>query len=78
MQEQVPLLMVPPGKRVRIKAINVRGHGAYRRLLELGLIPGSVIKVVSNALGPIVIEKNGVRFAIGRGHAARIMVEVIE
>lgn len=77
MREQIPLAMVPPGKIVRIISINVKGRGPYRRLLELGLIPGSMVRVVSNALGPVVIEKNGARFAIGRGHASRIIVEVV-
>lgn len=71
------MAMVPPGRIVRIISIEVKGRGAYRRLLELGMIPGSTVRVVSNTLGPVVIEKDGARFAIGRGHALRIIVEIV-
>jgi ferrous iron transport protein A len=71
------LELAPPGSRVRV--VEIQHHsGQARRLMELGVVPGAVIRVVSNSAGPIVIEVGSARFAIGRGLARRIVVEVVE
>lgn len=70
------LELAPPGAHVRV--VEIRHHsGQARRLMELGVVPGAVIKVVSNSAGPIVIEVSSARFAVGRGLARRIIVEVV-
>jgi len=55
-----------------------RGWGFQRRLEDMGLTPGTEVKVVKSALfrGPIEIEVRGSRLAIGRGIAERITVRV--
>jgi len=61
-----------------VRVVEVRGgRGAFRRLFELGIIPGQTLKVVFNDAGPVVVERGGTRFAIGRGLAAKILVEVV-
>ena len=66
---------VPEGGIVRVVEI-LTGPGATLRLRELGIREGSVVKVVKNSgIGPIVIETEEGRFALGRGVASRIMVE---
>ena len=72
----MPLTMVSPGERVRL--IDVRGgHGARRRLADLGLTPGTVLQVVQSATGgPLIVAfKNDARLALGRGMAHKIVVE---
>lgn len=73
----IPLAFARPGSRVRVVSVS-GGRGAYRRLLELGIVPGEVLKVVFNNSGPVIVERGGTRFAIGRGVAAKVMVEVVE
>lgn len=73
----VPLSEAPEGVELRVVSIDARGWGIVRRLLEIGLTPGTVVKVVSRAPGPIIVEVRGARFALGRGHARRVMVEVL-
>ncbi|MEM0329220.1 MAG: FeoA family protein [Nitrososphaerota archaeon] len=53
-------------------------RGAAKRLADLGILPGTRIKVVRRAPfgGPIEVEVGGSRFMIGRGLASRIIVEV--
>lgn len=56
----------------------IRGTGAFRRrLLEMGLVPGVDVIVVTVApLGdPIQIEVRGGQWSIRRGEAAHIMVQ---
>ncbi len=78
MASLIPLSNAPPGATVRVVRVEVRGRGAYRRLLELGVYPGAVLRVVSNSLGPVIVERGGARLAIGRRHAYRILVEPVE
>ena len=49
-----------------------------RRLMELGLVPGTPVQVVRRApLGdPVAFELRGARICLRRSEAARILVEV--
>jgi ferrous iron transport protein A len=64
-------------KQVRVVAIeggqNVRSH-----LSLLGIHIGDWLKVVERApfRGPVLVEINGSRVAIGRGVAAKVIVDV--
>ena len=71
----IPLSRVPPGSVVRVVSF-IGGRQAMMRILELGLVPNAVIRVVFNNGGPLVIDVNGARFSIGRGLASKILVKV--
>jgi len=61
------------GARVRIERID----GALAtRLAELGLVPGSEVEVVRAIPfgGPVVLDRDGFRFAIRRVDASAIQV----
>lgn len=73
----LPLTQLPPGATGRVVSILARGRGQIRRLLEIGIVPGAIVRVIFNSVGPIVIEVNGARFSLGRGLASRIIVEVM-
>lgn len=72
-----PLSEAPENVPLRIVEIRARGRGQMRRLLEIGLTPSAVVRVVLKAPGPIIVEVRGARFALGRGHARRILVDVV-
>ncbi len=60
------------------KVLTVEGPRAFRRrLLEMGLVPGTPVKVVTIApLGdPLQIEVRGGQWSIRRAEAAQIQVE---
>jgi Fe2+ transport system protein FeoA len=64
------------GEEVRV--LNVKaGFKAKRRLANLGIVPGTVIKKQREAPfhGPIEIYVKGAKLVIGRGLASRIFVE---
>lgn len=55
------------------------GRGARRRLLDLGLTIGVLIKVIIiHSYGPVLVEVRGTRLAIGHGLTKKIIVVEIE
>jgi len=55
-----------------------RGWGFEKRLMDMGLTPGTRVTVVKSAPfhGPFEILVRGSRLALGRGMAERIFVEI--
>ncbi|UZE92049.1 MAG: ferrous iron transport protein A [Methanosarcinales archaeon] len=54
------------------------GTGFQRRMASLGIRVGKTIRTITSGplRGPIVVEVDGARVAIGRGMAAKVFVEV--
>ena len=70
------LAEVPLGRAVEVLAVD--GARAFRRrLLEMGLVPGTSVKIVTVApLGdPLRIEVRGGQWSIRRAEAAQIQVK---
>ena len=74
----MPLSMVSPGESVKV--VNIRaGWGLQRRLADMGLTPGVVVRVTnSQRPGPVVLDLRGSRLALGHGVAHKIMVECLQ
>jgi len=73
---QMSLAEIPLGKTATIRSVD--GSRAFRRrLLEMGLVPGVEVRVVTIApLGdPLRIEVRGGQWSIRRAEAAQIVVE---
>jgi ferrous iron transport protein A len=70
------LAEIPLGRAVTVHAVD--GPRAFRRrLLEMGLVPGTAVRVVTVApLGdPLRIEVRGGQWSIRRAEAAQIQVQ---
>lgn len=67
------------GEEVRILNVNA-GFKAKRRLANLGVVPGTIIKKQKEAplRGSIEIHVKGAQLVIGRGLASKILVECDE
>ncbi|MDY6959907.1 MAG: FeoA family protein [Halobacteriota archaeon] len=61
------------GKITRITG----GHGQQRHMRSLGVREGKEINIIAKQPigGPIIVDIDGNRIAIGRGMANRVMVE---
>ncbi|MGB9806836.1 MAG: FeoA family protein [Thermoproteota archaeon] len=70
------LSLVERGRTVKIVSIDA-GMGLARRLMEMGMFVGSTVTVVEQSFGHVIVEVRGARFALGRGMANKIVVEVI-
>ena len=68
------LIEIPEGKKVTVKEIK-GGRGIKNRLAAVGIYPGAEVKVIKTPPGPMIVEVEGARFALGRGMASRIEVE---
>jgi Fe2+ transport system protein FeoA len=85
-KRRVPLTALRAGETatvVSIGATSGRGWGRWgfeKRLMDLGLTPGTKVTVVKSAPfhGPVEVLVRDSRLALGRGVAERILVEVEE
>ena len=68
------LLEVTEGEEVVVKQI-LGGRGIRTRLEGMGIVPGQKIRVLKSGWGPLLIEVFGRKIGIGRGQAAKILVE---
>jgi len=81
---EVPLTTLKDGATGIVTSIKAgygkgqgRGWGFQKRLMDMGLTPGTRVTVVKSAPfhGPVEILVRGSRLALGRGIAERIFVE---
>lgn len=70
-----PLSMLQSGRSARVVAL-AGGNEFRQRLVSMGLIIGSEIRIVSNgnSAGPTLIASGHSRLALGRGMTTRILV----
>ena len=73
----VTLDMMKKGARGRVVDV-LGGHGAVRKLSAQGIVPGMVVEKTGELRGgPVLLKVGGAQFALGRGLAKRVLVEVI-
>jgi ferrous iron transport protein A len=75
-EDTVSLADLPQGEKCTV-VLAAGGHGVVRRLAEMGLTPGTEVRVVRSAPmhGPIEVSLRGVSLALGRGIARRVLVK---
>ena len=73
----VSLAEMKAGQSGKVRSIN-GGQGMVTRLQALGLHPGKKITKLSTVFqrGPVVVDVNRSRIALGYGRACRIFVEI--
>lgn len=72
----LPLTMINPSEEVTVAEIR-GGRGLVQRLADMGLTPGTKLKVINSQMpGPVLINLRGSRLALGHGVALKIMVEI--
>ena len=76
---EVRLLELGRGKTAVIKQIE-GGYGFQRRLTSLGVRVGKTVRKVGSAplKGPVVVEVDRIKVAIGRGIAIKILIEELQ
>jgi Fe2+ transport system protein FeoA/Mn-dependent DtxR family transcriptional regulator len=75
-EDAVSLADLPQGEKCTV-VLAAGGRGMVRRLAEMGLTPGTEVRVVRSAPmhGPIEVSVRGVSLALGRGIASRVLVK---
>ena len=51
------------------------GRNLGMRLAEMGIAPGSSLRVFTNIGGPVIVEVKGSKLCLGRGMATKILVK---
>ena len=66
------------GQKVSLAGIDA-GEELRSRLAAMGMVPNSIMTVVSNGCkGPIVLNVKGSKIVLGRGMADKVMVENVK
>lgn len=66
-----------PGMKGVVRDI-VGGRGVVRKLMELGMVPGTLVEVIYNHVrGPVIVRVRGMEMAVGRGAASKILVDEV-
>ncbi|MCL6624067.1 MAG: ferrous iron transport protein A [Fimbriimonadales bacterium] len=75
----IPLSKLSPGQQGVVQEVMVERE-RKRRLYDLGLLPGTVVKaVMRSALGdPVAYEFRGATYALRLEDAEKILVKVLE
>lgn len=71
----LPLVDCPRDRDACLRCLHV-DRCVVHRLLELGLTPGTPVRVVQDAGGPMLVSVRGSRVALGRDLAERMWVEL--
>lgn len=72
---RVPLSQMPVGEQAIVLEFQ-GGRTVRHRLASLGFTPGVPVSMIQNyGRGPLIVSVRGTRVALGRGEAARILVE---
>jgi len=76
-RKQITLTRMQPGQSGIVVQMQ-GGHGLVNRLSALGIMPGKRITKISSMLmrGPVTIEVDRVRVAIGHGMANKVIVKL--
>ncbi len=85
MKEEISLIHVQEGKKVRVVRFDGAEGGSHerhigyvRRLEEMGILPQEVLEVLRNGrIGPVEVIVKGSHLVMGRGIASKIIVEEI-
>lgn len=71
----MPLAMLPTGSRGVVVDMGDYGRGLARRMSDMGLYDGSEVRIISSVgVGPVLIQVNDCKLAVGRGIARKILV----
>ena len=74
--KHLPLSMINPSEEVTVTDVR-GGRGLVQKLADMGLTPGSKLKVISSHKpGPILIDIRGSRLVLGHGVAHKVMVDL--
>ena len=73
--QSTSLAAIGPGKQARVVAVTA-GHNLAQRLADMGLTPGTVLRVVNRqGSGPILVELRGTKIVLGSGISQKIIVD---
>ena len=71
----VPLLQAADHAAVRVTRLEPAGVPSMRRMAELGITPGAVVRVMQRTRAALIVSTRSSRVAVDRDLAAAVFVE---
>lgn len=72
----MPLNFVGIGKFAKINSVQ-GGENMCKKIMEMGMNTGVVIKIMKNDSGPLIVKVGETRLVLGRGMAQKVMVNEV-
>ena len=72
----MPLNFIGLGKFAEINSVR-GGEAICRKIMEMGMNKGAIIKIMKNDSGPLIVNVGETRLVIGRGMAQKVMVREV-
>jgi ferrous iron transport protein A len=69
----MPLNFIGIGKSAEINSVQ-GGESLTKKIMEMGMNTGAIIKIIKNDSGPLIIKVGETRLVLGRGMAQKVMV----
>jgi len=69
-----PLTEIKAGTSAIVKEVR-GGKNVRNRLMEIGIIEGTAIRVIANSGGSLIVQVGNSKFAMGYGMAEKIIVD---
>jgi len=71
-----PVSFISQGKTVEVMQL-LGGVSFLKKLKEMGILPGSILEVLQNNGGPVMLGLGNSRVALGQGIAKKIYVKEV-
>ncbi len=75
-EKSMPLNAVSMGRSAEIKDV-VGGEVMCKKLMEMGLSKGTIIEIMNNDIGHLVVKLGETRLVLGRSMAQKVMVREV-
>ena len=63
----------------KVKIVDIKGgKGIITKISAMGIRIGDTVEVIQNHHGPLIIAKDHIRIALGRGMSKKILVEKVK
>jgi len=72
----MPLNFIGLGKFAKINSVQ-GGEAICKKIMEMGMNKGSIIKIMKNDSGPLIVKVGETRLVLGRGMAQKVMVREV-
>ena len=72
----IPLNAISIGKCAKVSSLE-GGEKMCKKLMEMGMNTGSIIKIVKNDIGALIVKVGETRLVLGRGMAQKVIVREV-
>lgn len=72
----MPLNFIRMGRFAKINSVH-GGENMCKKIMEMGMSTGAIIKIMKNDSGPLIVKVGETRLVLGRSMAQKIMASEV-